>query len=168
MQNQRLKRIQQFPHPIQPIKEVSNLQKTPSLNPKRSNQIIEKLNNALQRRSSSNYETFKMFDTDKDGLVKRDDFTKTLAIMNICDKDEANGIFNSLAKTDQRQFLNFNDFHKGLSYEKRVDDYTRPVHMNRSRGNANSVSNPFLSKVNSQANSYTNFRTCKNLYFGIL
>ena len=77
-------------------------------------------------KARNSFDSFKIFDKDKDGLIRREDFKDALSEMNICNREEANQVFNSIAKKEKREFLNYNDFHKGLAFSSSIGSYTRP------------------------------------------
>jgi Ca2+-binding EF-hand superfamily protein len=55
----------------------------------------------------SSYEHFKMFDKDKDGLIKQHDFESVLGRMNIASKEEAGEIFQKFKKDHKTKFLDY-------------------------------------------------------------
>lgn len=121
-----------------------------------SNEILQKLSNTLQLKSKSSLGSFRLFDQDKDGLIRKEDFANHLTGMNICDKEDAKQLFDSLAQNDKK-FLSFDDFHKGIEFKDTPLDYTRPKAFMRS--SQSYKANPFLSTTIPNIETNALFRT---------
>jgi Ca2+-binding EF-hand superfamily protein len=67
-----MRRIDHYPYPVEPLDR--HLTKTPQLTDKKYNLILENLNNQMNIKRVSSVDHFKMFDKDKDGLIKQEDF----------------------------------------------------------------------------------------------
>ena len=115
-----MRRLDQHAYPAGPnIPPEVRLSKTPEIGQNKYNKIMVDLNNTLNIKKKNFYDTFKLFDKDKDGLIKREDFAKTLNLMNICSQNEGKQIFEKM-KNANNPFMTFNEFQKGLSsYEVR-------------------------------------------------
>lgn len=111
--NDRMKRIDHYPHPIEPLEK--QITKTPQLTDKKYNQILSNLNNEINLKRVASFDHFKLFDKDKDGLIKQSDFQNTLKNLNVATKDEASEIFHKFRKDNNKKFLDYSDFHKGLN-----------------------------------------------------
>ena len=82
---------------------------------KKYNNILSNLNNEINLKRVSSFDHFKLFDKDKDGLIKQKDFQNTLNNMNLATKGEASEIFQKFKRDNGKKFLNYSDFHIGLN-----------------------------------------------------